>query len=101
MKARLVRLLCFVLTVLFQKNLASLSIWSLCFVLPLRFCVPECHHNIMESSTTEKVLYFQFPSSPLRETKETEARSSRSPKELLKKVKVRVGIIVSGVSDRI
>ena len=66
MKARLVRLWCFVLTMLFQKSLASLSIWSLCFVLPPRFCVPECHGNIVESSTAEKVLYFQFPRLPLR-----------------------------------
>ena len=51
---------------LFQKSLASLSIWSLCFVLPPRFCVPEYHRNRVESSTAEKVLYFQFPRSPLR-----------------------------------
>ena len=66
MKARLVRLCSFVLTMLFQKSLASLSIWSLCFVIPPRFCVPECHRNIVKSSTAEKVLYFRFPRSPLR-----------------------------------
>ena len=94
--------LMFVLTMLFRKSLALLSIWSLCFVLPPRFCVPECHRNIVESSTTEKVLYFQFPRSPLRGNKETEARSSRSPKELLKQLKVRVGIdLRKCVSDHI
>ena len=51
---------------LFQKNLASLSIWSLCFTLPTRFIVPECHCNRMESSKAEEVLFFQFPRSPLR-----------------------------------
>ena len=33
---------------------------------PSSFFVPECHCNIVESSTTEKILYFQFPRSPLR-----------------------------------
>ena len=66
MKARLVRVRCFVSTMLFQRSLASLSIWSLCLVLPPRFCVPECYRNIVESSTAEKVLYFQFRRSPLR-----------------------------------
>ena len=44
-----------------------------CFVVdlvhsfrPPRFCVPECHRNIVESSKVEKLLYFQFPRSPLR-----------------------------------
>ena len=54
---------------LFQKNLASLSIWPLCFVLPPRFCAPECHRNIVESSKAEKALYFQFARSPLRGNK--------------------------------
>ena len=58
MKARLAGLRCFGLTMLFQKSLASLSIWSLCFVLPTRFCVPECHRNRVESSTAEKVFFF-------------------------------------------
>ena len=40
------------------ESLASLSIWSLCFALPTRFCVPECHHNRVESSTAEKVFLF-------------------------------------------
>ena len=52
---------------LFQESLASLSIWSLSFALPARFCVPECHRNRVESSTAEKVLFFQFSRSPLRE----------------------------------
>ena len=57
MKARLVRLWSFVLTMLFQESLASLSIWSLGFALPTRFCVPECHRNRVESSTAEKVFF--------------------------------------------
>ena len=56
---------CFV-CFLFPKSLASLSIWSLCFVIPPRFCVPQCHRNIVKSSRAEKVLYFRFPRSPLR-----------------------------------
>ena len=51
---------------LFQESLASLSISSLSFALPTRFCVPECHRNRVESSTAEKVLFFQFSRSPLR-----------------------------------
>ena len=39
-------------------SLISLSIWSFCFVLPTRFCVPECHRNRVESSTAEKVCFF-------------------------------------------
>ena len=62
MKARLVRLWCFVLTRLFQKSLASLSIWSLCLALPTRFCVPECHRNRVESSTAEKVFFLSVSS---------------------------------------
>ena len=77
MEARLVRLWCFVLTMFYQKSLASLSIWSLCFVLPTRFCVPECHHNRVESSTAEKVFFFSV--SPF--ASEEKARSLRSPKE--------------------
>ena len=41
---------------------ASLSIWSLCFVLPTRFCVPECHRNRVESSTAEKVFFLSVSS---------------------------------------
>ena len=59
----------------FQKSLVSLSIWSFCFVLPMRFCVAEYHRNRVESSTAEKVFFIQFPRSPLKR------RSSRSPKE--------------------
>ena len=42
----------------FPGKSCSLSIWSFCFVLPTRFCVPECHRNSVESSTTEKVVFF-------------------------------------------
>ena len=42
----------------FQKSLASLSIWSLCFALPMCFCVPECHRNRVKSPTAEKVFFF-------------------------------------------
>ena len=90
MKARLVRLWCFVLTMLFQRSLASLSIWSLCFVLSTRFCVSECHRNRVESSTAEKAsaLFFSFLVRLWGETKET--------------VKVKVGIdLRKCVSDRI
>ena len=62
MKARLVRLWCFVLTNAFQKSLASLSIWSLCFALATRFCVPECHRNRVNSSTAVKVFFFSVSS---------------------------------------
>ena len=44
----------------FQESLASLSIWSLCFALPTRFCVPECHRKRVKSSTAEKVFFFSF-----------------------------------------
>ena len=68
-----------------EKSRFALSIWSLCFALPTRFCVPECHRNRVESSTAEKVVFFfSFLVRVGEETKETEARSSRSPKELLK-----------------
>ena len=50
----------------FQISLVSLSIWSFCFVLPMHFCVPECHHNRVESSTAEKVFFFQFSRSPVQ-----------------------------------
>ena len=58
MEARLVRLWCFVLTMLFQKSLVLLSIWSFSFVLPTRFCVPECHCKRVESFTAAKVFFF-------------------------------------------
>ena len=62
----------------FQKSIVSLSIWSFCFVLPTRFCVPECHRNRVESPTAEKdsVLFSVFPFAS-----EEKARGSRSPKE--------------------
>ena len=81
---------------LFQKRLASLSIWSLCFALPTRFCVPEYHRmrNRVESSPAEKVLLFQFPRSPLDGGKEFKIAEGT--------VKVRVGIdLRKCVSDRI
>ena len=49
----------------------------LCFVLPTRFCVPECHCKRVESFTAAKVFYFSV--SPF--ASEEKARSSRSPKE--------------------
>ena len=50
-----------------EKSRFALSIWSLCFALPTRFCVPECHRNRVESSTAEKVVFFfQFPRSRQR-----------------------------------
>ena len=68
-----------------EKSRFALSIWSLCFALPTRFCVPECHRNRVESSTAEKVFFFfSFFVRVGEGTKETEAKSSRSPKELSK-----------------
>ena len=58
MEARLVRLWCFVLTMLFPKSLALLSTWSFCFALSTRFCVAECHHKRVKSSTAEKAFFF-------------------------------------------
>ena len=82
-----------------EKSRFALSIWSLCFTLPTRFCVPECHRNRVESSTAEKVFFFSFLVRVGEGTKETEAKSSRSPKEY---VKVQVGIdLRKCVSDRI
>ena len=59
---------------LFQKGLVSLSILSFCFVLPTRFCVPECHRNRVECSTTEKV--FLFSVSPFATEEKTTRRHS-------------------------
>ena len=84
---------------LFQKSLASLSIWSLCFVLPPRFCVPEYHRNRVESSTAEKVLYFQFPRSPLRGNQRDGGKEFTIAEGI---VKVQVGIdLRKCVSNRI
>ena len=58
MEARLVRLWCFVLTMLFPKSLALLSTWSFCFALSTRFCVAECHRKRVKSSTAEKAFFF-------------------------------------------
>ena len=44
----------------FPGSLASLSIWSLSFALPTRFCVRECHRNRVDSFTAEKVYFFSF-----------------------------------------
>ena len=96
MKARLVKL---VLTMLFQESLASLSIWSLSFALPTRFCVPECHRNRVESSTAEKVLFFQFSRSPLSENQRDGGKEFTVAEGI---VKVQVGInFLKCVSDRI
>ena len=37
----------------FQKSVASWLIRSLCFALPTRVCVPECHRNRVNSSTVK------------------------------------------------
>ena len=73
----------------FQKSLASLSTWSLCFALPTRFCVPECHCNRVESSTAEKVLFFQFSCSLLGEKQRNGGKEFTIAKGV---VKVQVGI---------
>ena len=84
---------------LFQKSLASLSILSLSFALPTRFCVPECHCNRVESSTAEKVLFFQFSCSPLRENQRDGVKEFTIAEGI---VKVQVGIdLRKCVSDRI
>ena len=84
--------LMFVLTMLFQESLASLSSWSLSFALPTRFCVPECHRNRVESSTAEKVLFFQFSRSPVRENQRDEGKEFTVAEGI---VKVQVGINLS------
>ena len=83
---------------LFQESLASLLIWSLSFALPMRFCVPECHRNRVESSTAEKVLFFQFSRSPLRENQRDGGKEFTVAEGI---VKVQVGInLRKCVSDR-
>ena len=62
MEARLVRLWCFVLTMLFPKSLALLSTWSFCFALSTRFSVAECHRKRVKSSTAEKAFFFSVSS---------------------------------------
>ena len=90
MKARLVRL---------QESLASLSSWSLSFALSICFCVPECHRNRVESSTAEKVLFFQFSRSPVRENQRDRGKEFTVAEGI---VKVQVGInLRKCVSDRI
>ena len=89
--------LMFVLTMLFQESLASLSSWSLSFALPTRFCVPEC--NRVESSTAETVLFFQFSRSPVKENQRDEGKEFTVAEGI---VKVQVGInLRKCVSDRI
>ena len=61
MKARLVRPLCFVLTMLHQKSLASSSIWSVSFRPGCEFCVSECHQKGVKSSTEDKVFFLVCP----------------------------------------
>ena len=84
----------------FPESLASLSIWSLSFGLPTRFCVSECHRNRVESSTAEKVLfYFQFSRSPLRENQRDGGKEFTVAEGI---VKVQVGMnLRKCVSDRI
>ena len=74
---------------LFQESLASLSIWSLSFALPRRFCVSECHHNRVESSTAEKVLFFQFSHSRMGENQRDGGKEFTVAEGI---VKVQVGI---------
>ena len=51
----------------------------------MRFCVPECHCNRVESSTAEKVLFFfPFSRSPLRENHRDGVKEFTIAKELLK-----------------
>ena len=84
---------------LFQESLALLSSWSLSFALPTRFCVPECHCNRVESSTAEKVLFFQFSRSPVRENQRDGGKEFTVAERI---VKVQVGInLRKCVSDRI
>ena len=73
--------------------------WSLSFALPTRFCVPECRRNRVESSTAEKVLFFQFSRSPLRENQRDGGKEFTVAEGI---VKVQVGInLRKCVSDRI
>ena len=73
--------------------------WSLSFALPTRFCVPECHRNRVESSTAEKVLFFQFSRSPLGENQRDGGKEFTVAEGI---VKVQVGInLRKCVSDRI
>ena len=77
MKARLVRL--------DNASPEKVLIWSLCFALSTRFCVPECHSKGVKSFTAEKVFFSSVISFVFNgKLKETEARSLRSPKELFK-----------------
>ena len=85
---------------LFQESLTSLSIWSLSFALPRRFCVPECHRNRVESSTAEKVLFFQFSRSPLRENQRDGGKEFTVAKGIVKAVQVGINLRKC-VSDRI
>ena len=57
---------------------------------PYAFCVPECHCNRVESSTTEKVLFFQFSRSPVRENQRDGVRKEFTIAEGI--VKVQFGI---------
>ena len=97
MKARLVRLC-------FDNAFPGNS----CFVVDLvpffrprvtSFCVPECYCNRLESSTAEKVLFFLFFRSPLRENQRDGGKEFTVAEGI---VKVQVGInLRKCVSDRI
>ena len=66
---------------------------------PYAFCVPECHRNRVESSTAEKVLFFQFSRSPVRENQRDGGKEFTVAEGI---VKVQVGInLRKCVSDRI
>ena len=86
MNARLVKLWCFVSTILPQKSLASSSIWSVLSRPPYVFCVPKCRHKRLKSSTTKKefCFFFSFLLRHRRESKQTEARGLRSPNKLFR-----------------
>ena len=74
MNARLVRLWCFVSTILPQKSLASSSIWSVLSRPPYVFCVPKCRHKRLKSSTTKKEFCFFSVSSCATEGKANRPR---------------------------
>ena len=92
MQARLVRLWCFVLTMLPQKSLASSSIWSVFFSPSLRAFVSflittRGVGNLPQKRKCFFFCLFVFPDSPFAsEGKQWKERSLRSPKELFKLV---------------
>ena len=81
------------------KSCFVVELVPLSFALPTRFCVPECHRNRVESSTAEKVLFFQFSRSPVRENQRDGGKEFTVAEGI---VKVQVGInLRKCVSDRI